>query len=251
MRETTPAWVLRRVRWSESSLILTLYSMDQGRISVMAKGALRPGGRFHGMLELLAGVEVTVTKREGRDMSTLTDVSLIEPCTRLRADPEAFAHACLISEWVQGLFMGGESAGAVYGLLGAAFSALPESRAKWAVTCASIETMLRLAGHGMEIDVCVRCGLPAGGSEIWSHGEGGLVCAGCAMPGETAVSKGILEFIRTCRRSGFDTASRTRLWKGGFRACHDFMREFAQAHNQSGLRLRSLGVLEDLEHGAV
>ncbi len=251
MRQTTPAWVLRRVRWSETSLILTMYSLDQGRISVMAKGALRPGGKYHGLLELLSGVEVTVIRREGRELDTLVDASLFEPGTRLRDDPEAFAHACLLSEWVLGLFLGGESAGAVYGLLGTAFAALPESRARWAVTCASVESMLRLAGHGMEVDYCVRCGLPAEGSETWSHVEGGLVCSGCSTPGETLVSRGVLEFIRTCRRSGFETASRMRLWKGGFRACHDFMREFAQAHNQSGMKLRSLGVLEDLENGVV
>ena len=249
MRLTTPSWVLRRVRWSESSLILTLYSMDQGRISVIARGALRPGGRFQGLLELLSGVEVTVTRREGRELDTLVDATLFEPGTRLRSDPDAFAHACLLSEWVLGLFMGGESSSSVYNLLGAAFAILPDSRSRWAVTCVSVESMLNLAGHAMEIDDCVRCGMPAGGSGHWSHRDGGILCSGCSAPGDIVISPGILEFVKTCRRSGFETASRVRLWKGGFRTCHDFMREFAQAHNQSGLKLRSLGVLEDLENG--
>lgn len=249
MRHTTPAWILRRVRWSETSLILTMYSLDQGRISVMARGALRPGGRFHGMLELLSGAEVTLARREGRELDTLVEASSFEPSSSLRSDPEAFAHACLIAEWVLGLFLGGESAGSVYHLIGAAFSSLPASKSRWGITCASVESLLRLAGHGMEVDDCVRCGLPAVRSEKWNHIEGGLICDNCSTLQDASVSLGVLEFIRTCRRSGFEAASRTRLWKGGFRICHDFMREFAQAHNQSGLKLRSLGVLEDLENG--
>ncbi len=249
MRTTTPAVVLRRVRWSESSLILTLYSIDLGRISAIAKGALRPGSRFHGSLELFGFLEATITLREGRELETLVEASVIDPGGSLRGDPLAFAHACLIAEWVTGLLEGPESSAEVYHLLSRVFAMLPAARSKWAVTCAAVECLLRLSGLGMEVDRCTRCGEPSPGAAGWTHAGGGLVCPGCRAVDDIEVAPGVLEFIRTCRRTGIDGAARTGLWKGGYRSCHDLMRDFAQAHNQSGLRLRSLAVLEDLEDG--
>ena len=70
MRLTTPAFVLRRVRWSESSLILTLYSLDLGRASAIAKGSLRPKGAFLGKVELFSEGEFTASPA-GRDVSLI------------------------------------------------------------------------------------------------------------------------------------------------------------------------------------
>lgn len=248
MKSTSPAWILRRVRWSETSLIVTAYSLDRGRISLMARGALRPGGRMQGALELLSCAELTASVREGREMDTLTDASVLEAGGALRADPLLFAHASLLAEWVMGLFLGAESSREVFHVIGRAFSAYPGARTPWAVTCASVEELIRLAGLGMEVDNCVRCGSPAAPAAGWSTEAGGVLCAGCSA-GLPPASGGLLEFIRTCRRGGFEAACRTGLWKGGFRQCHDFLRDFARAHNQSGLWLHSLGVLEELEDG--
>jgi DNA repair protein RecO (recombination protein O) len=39
---TLTAFVLHHYDWSESSLILDLYTREQGRLAVVAKGAKRP-----------------------------------------------------------------------------------------------------------------------------------------------------------------------------------------------------------------
>jgi DNA repair protein RecO (recombination protein O) len=248
VRVTTPAWVLRRVRWSDSSLILNLYTLDFGRMSVMAKGALRPGGRFHGSLELFSGISASISRREGRELETLMDVSVEEPGAGLRSDPEAFAHACLFSEWVMGLNYGSEPSQPAFHLIAGVFRRLGEQSVRWGVTCAGIEKLLRLSGLRLETEKCTRCGLPASEGTAWSHSAGGIVCRECACPGDAAATAGVLEFIRSAQRAGIEASGRTRLWKGGFRQCHDFMRDFAEAHLQARIRLRSLAVLEELEN---
>jgi DNA repair protein RecO (recombination protein O) len=51
-RQTTPlaAYVLHRYDWSESSLILDLFTREQGRCAVAAKGAKRPYSQLRGVL---------------------------------------------------------------------------------------------------------------------------------------------------------------------------------------------------------
>ena len=250
MRLTTPAWVLRRVRWSESSLILSLYSLDSGRMSAMARGALRPDSRFAGCLELFSGVEVSVSRRDGRELDTLTEASLTEPSSSLRGDPLAFAFAGLWSEWVMALFVGNEPSQTAFHLTGDVFRLLGSGAPGWPVVCSGVERLLRLSGLRLETERCTRCGGPAGSKAAWNHSSGGAVCSACAAGhGDTAIAPGILEFLRMCQKTPLPGVSRTRLWKGGFRQCHDFLREFAEAHVQGRLRFRSLTVLEDLENG--
>ena len=47
---TLSAYVLHRYDWSESSLIIDLFSREQGRVAVAAKGAKRPFSQLRGVL---------------------------------------------------------------------------------------------------------------------------------------------------------------------------------------------------------
>jgi DNA repair protein RecO (recombination protein O) len=49
-RAPTAAYVLHRYDWSETSLILDLFTRDQGRVAVVAKGAKRPYSQLRGVL---------------------------------------------------------------------------------------------------------------------------------------------------------------------------------------------------------
>jgi DNA repair protein RecO (recombination protein O) len=45
-----PAFVLHQWDWSETSLILDLFTRDQGRLAAVAKGAKRPTSSFRPVL---------------------------------------------------------------------------------------------------------------------------------------------------------------------------------------------------------
>lgn len=70
------AYVLHRYDWSESSLILDLFTREQGRIAVAAKGAKRPYSQMRGVLlpfqRLLVSVgRATATDESARDVQNL------------------------------------------------------------------------------------------------------------------------------------------------------------------------------------
>lgn len=213
----------------------------------MARGALRPKSGFYGALEALSLTEVTLSRKEGREIDTLTEASVVRGNDGLREDPLAFGHACLLAEWVLGLVYGTGPSQPVFHLLDRAVAMLAEDADGWPVVCAAVERLLRLSGFGMETDRCVSCGRPAGGSTGWRPEAGGVVCGACS--GGSKVPAGFLSWVRRSRGAGLPEMARIRLWPGGFRQCHDIMRSFAEAQLGSRLRLRSLAVVEDLGNG--
>jgi len=76
--ENSPAVLLRRIRLTETSLIVTWFSRDYGRIKTVAKGALRPKSPFAGRLDLFYVCEIGVAASRRSELHTLREASLLE-----------------------------------------------------------------------------------------------------------------------------------------------------------------------------
>jgi DNA repair protein RecO (recombination protein O) len=63
------AYVLHRYDWSETSLILDLFTRDQGRLTVVAKGAKRPYSQLRPALLPFQRIHASVS-RPGKDQAT-------------------------------------------------------------------------------------------------------------------------------------------------------------------------------------
>ncbi|HEY1128785.1 MAG TPA: DNA repair protein RecO [Roseateles sp.] len=69
-----PAYVLHQHDWSESSLILDLFTRESGRIAVAAKGAKRPYSQLRAVLLPLQRITVSLSrpaKADGGEVQTL------------------------------------------------------------------------------------------------------------------------------------------------------------------------------------
>ena len=82
------AYVLHRYDWSETSLILDLFTRERGRLAVAAKGAKRPYSQLRGVLLPFQRLHVTLT----------------------RSGAEAEVHTLRSAEWAGGAPMLGGSA---------------------------------------------------------------------------------------------------------------------------------------------
>lgn len=246
MRVSTPAFVLRRVRWSESSLILTLYSLDYGRISAVVKGALRPNNKFLGRIELFSQVELQLIRHEGRELDTATEVNVIAHNQMLRTGFKAFAGAGLFTEWLMAVVsFGNEPSGPVYRLVERVFALLESSAAPWPVVCGGVIGLLQQSGHGFSTDTCVACGAHITGEVSWSHSCGGAVCGQCGEAG-FSVKSGIISFFNRAENSSLESLARVRLWPGGYIQCHSLLKEYAQVHLERRLLLKSEKVMKEI-----
>ncbi len=96
--QTTPAILLRKTRFSETSLIVTWFTRDLGKIKTVVKGALRPKSRFTGVLDLFFDCEISIARSAKSDLHTLREAVLTDARSGLRTDHRRVALASYFVE---------------------------------------------------------------------------------------------------------------------------------------------------------
>src|SRR3954469_10414661 len=84
MVETTVGILLRKRKFSDSSLIVSWCTDSLGCIQTMAKGARRPRSTFAGKLDLFFEAEIQIARSRKSSLHTLTEVVLRNPFSGIR-----------------------------------------------------------------------------------------------------------------------------------------------------------------------
>ena len=176
------ALLVRRIPYSDTSLICHFFTEQHGRIALMARGARRPKSSFRASLEPLYALHISW--RPGRTgMGTLTDVqrgpSLLQPVQVLDGQ-ELLAIASR-------LFQEGDPQG--YNELTAALHMLAKRDQQGLL--ASVWQLLDHAGWLGDLSHCWHCSVPVEGSMFWQHGH--LLCGTCGKGME--ISAGLRKSI--------------------------------------------------------
>ena len=176
------ALLLRRIPYSETSLICHFLTEKHGRIAVMVRGARRPKSPFRASLEPLFALQISW--RPGRTgMGTLVDIqrgqNLLEPSLSL-GGLELLALASR-------LFQEGDPHG--FDETRAALKLLGERRQQGLL--AAVWQLLDAAGWLGDLLHCWKCGKEAEQAMFWQHAQ--LVCESCG--GGMTVSTGLRKSI--------------------------------------------------------
>lgn len=76
--------LLRRSRFSDTSLITNWLTRQQGKVKTIAKGALRPKSPFLGKLDLFFQCELLWHQSRRADLHVLREVKVLEPFAQIR-----------------------------------------------------------------------------------------------------------------------------------------------------------------------
>ncbi len=77
--EHSPAILIRRRAWGDTSWIVTWLTLEHGKVSTMARGARRPGSPFAGKLDLFYSAEISFQSSRKSALHSLREVQLLEP----------------------------------------------------------------------------------------------------------------------------------------------------------------------------
>ena len=84
--ESTEAILLRKRKFSDTSLIVSWCTESLGCVQTIAKGARRPKSPFAGKLDLFFEAEISIVRSRKSDLHTLTEVVLKNPFAGIRSN---------------------------------------------------------------------------------------------------------------------------------------------------------------------
>ena len=152
--ERAEAIVLRNRSVTESSLIVTWFTREAGKLKTLAKGARRPKSPFCGKLDLFYRDEIVFLRSRRSDLHLLHDCLLEHPHAKLCDTVEALTVASYTSELVELATVMEDPNPKVFDLLSATLDALETTSGRASVLIWFELQLLAAAGWAPKWEVC-------------------------------------------------------------------------------------------------
>ncbi|MDP6850751.1 MAG: DNA repair protein RecO C-terminal domain-containing protein [Planctomycetota bacterium] len=169
-RQTTPAIVLRRWPWSESSLAVRVLTPGNGTLLLRAKGAYKAKSGHMGVLDTWALVEVEIGGPLNSDFQQLYRCRLLDRMSGLSNSPENLAAAGLFGELAELAAPPGPDSGPVFRFLLRVLQTIHQGFELDDLLCTGLLDALSLLGLDPQLSV-----EPETEAPLWFHYESGGV----------------------------------------------------------------------------
>jgi len=181
------AFVLRSDALGESDLLLSLFSLEEGKLRGAARGGRRSRRRFGGAFEPLTRVRVTFRESEGRPLARVDDLEIVQSFFAMQADPRVAAACAYAAELAEQFGREKEPDPRFFRLLATAAEGLDAGVEPYVAARYLELWTLRLQGILPSLSECEGCGGRLDAGAGLHPGEGDLRCRRC-LPGRGGIS---------------------------------------------------------------
>lgn len=210
------AVVLRHSDWGEADRLLTLFTLELGKVRALAKGARKPRSRKAGHLEPFTRANLLLAR--GRDILLVTQADTVAAYSALREDLMLTTYAAYVVELLDRFtYEEGENR-ALYRLLADTLRRLDENAPADLVARYYEMRLLDLVGFRPQLFHCANCSAEIQAEDQFFSAEaGGALCPKCGRaPGAAMaaaarpVSLEALKYMRHFQRSSYQEAARAQ-----------------------------------------
>lgn len=184
--------VLRSYPFGESDRVVIILSPNHGKLRTVAKGVRKTKSRFGGRLEPLTHVDLVLY--EGRNLDTVTQVSVIEAFPHVRTDLERVGIAGAMLNAVDAVAQENESAHRLFLLLHRGLRVLDSGPADPGLLTGFYLKLAALVGIAPSLGGCASCGGDID-VERFSFPAGGVVCSRCATADAVKLRPGLIDYL--------------------------------------------------------
>jgi DNA repair protein RecO (recombination protein O) len=197
------AIVIGRRDFREADRIVTLFSRELGKLSVIAKGSRKPTARSGPALEYFARGRFMLAR--GRDLDVVTSAELLERPAHLENDLTRLAYASHMAELTARLAQEGQELPLLYDLLVRSLRSLGNSTDDIATVRGFELAALALVGYQLDLWQCAGCQAELQ-AEVNFLGlrTGGVLCSNCRSSDGNTLSMSVhaQKYLRLLGRQG-------------------------------------------------
>ena len=169
--------VLRGYPFGEADKVVVLLSPNHGKVRAVAKGIRKTKSRFGGRLEPFTHVDVLLY--EGRNLDTITQVSVVEAYSHIRLDLDRVLAGGTMIEAIDAVAQEGAGSHRQFLLLQRGLRALEAGPVHPDLVTAFLLKLAAIIGVAPSLDACAECGATDNLSRF-SLASGGVVCGLCS-----------------------------------------------------------------------
>lgn len=243
--------VLRRQNLGEADRLTTIFTLERGKLRLLAKGVRRPGSRKAGHLEPFSRVALLVAR--GRNLDLITQAEALETYPALQHDLDLLARGSYVVELLDRFSVeeGAENR-SLYDLLVHTLDQLNTGREDpEAVVLFFSMRLLDLVGFRPELFHCLACGAEIKPQDqFFSFQQGGVLCPRCGRRERErqSISLDSLKILRHYQRSTFKAATTPAVRQKVFREIAALMEGYLTYLLER--RLNTPAFLRELDHPA-
>ena len=163
--------VLRGRQLSEADRIVTLFTLERGKLDAVGKGVRRMRSHLAGRLELAN--ECDFVMHRGRSLDVIVSAETLRAPWPSLVDPERFAVVSLVIETIDGFCEPDLPIPEVYELLAGAIAAVASAAEPRELLPRFALRLLEMLGLAPPLDRCVRCGAALPPGTVWLDAEAG------------------------------------------------------------------------------
>ena len=190
------AIVLKTIPYGDSSIISRLFTEDQGKITVMAKGAWRPKKTTGPLLEPMNHIHLQYYHKNSRDIQILKDVGLIHQFSILRSKLDKILLGQTVVEALDKSTPASNSFPILYRLVWRVLDKMNHADVNfWLVFAFYLYQLSLRLGFMPNLKTCCQC------KSVFSHAfindhTGELICHDCGPQSKLSLNKNSLIFLQ-------------------------------------------------------
>ena len=179
----SPGLILHKIPFSETSIILKVYTRESGLISLIAKGAKRPKSKFRGLLDAFHELQFMYPEKSKSELLILSEATFLSDFPQIKIDPSRQALACLVLEVYLRYLHGPLGHEPLYALLFNTLKKIENERDPASYSLLLNTFLLHFCaqlGFSPQLGQCVYCGKPITDLKVAMHVDlGGPICNDC------------------------------------------------------------------------
>lgn len=179
----TEAVVLHKIKFGDSSIIVTLFTKDYGKIIAIVKGGRNPKSKLGLVVDIFNYLQIVFYKKDSREIQLISSADMNSHFPNLKSNFDSISYAQAILELVKNLTIEYEVNLKLFNGLIRILSLMEESK-ELAVILFSRFFMFFLTelGYQLQLEKCSQCGKKQlQKSELSYNYELGIFCNDCQI----------------------------------------------------------------------
>lgn len=236
--QTTEGIVLKKQNLRETSIIMTLFTKDFGKLSGIIKGARGPKAVIGNNPQLFSLNSIVFYERKRSNLNSISQCDLKVFFEDIRNDLEKTVYADYFLELVDFVTIEGDVNKDIYQLLLNSLNLLSKPVSSKRVARVFEIKLMDISGFMPEFKECTDCEKIVQNDARFSLRLGGLLCGDCEKKDRAAIkiSKGTINFIEHVRKSPYERISRIKVSQNVGKELEGFLRRFVDYHIQRSLK---------------